>query len=183
MDEPDGLGGPERVEATAVTADLFGILGIQPMMGRSFTEEEDRPGGARTVVLGYGFWKRHFGNDPRVLGRKLILDGMPYEVIGVMPAGFHFPRPEVEMWMAMRFTPADMMSRDNHYLQVLGRLRRGVGIEQARADMRVIAGRLEKAYPRANLQTGVSIRPLREEIGRNARCNCWCCFRLRAWCC
>jgi putative ABC transport system permease protein len=164
-----GEGYPQRLEGASLNAEVFPILRQRPLLGRSFQPSDDREGAPGTVLLSHGLWQTVFGGDPWVVGRKVALDGTSHVVIGVMPAGFHFPNREAQLWTPMRFTGSDFEDRSNVFLHVLARLRPGVTIDQARAEMSVIAGRLERAYPVENERTGVSVFSLRDQVGRQAR--------------
>jgi predicted permease len=164
-----GDGEPERLEGAAVTADLLPMLGTPPLLGRSFLPEEDREGADGTVLLSYGLWQKRFGGDPGVVGRELILDGAPYVVIGVMPRPFHFPRRETQLWTATRFDEDDYSARDNLYVYAFGRLKRGVSLEAARAEMHLVAAQLEQAYPGENAGMGASVLPLRDFVTPQSR--------------
>jgi hypothetical protein len=119
-----GAGEPHQAEGASVTSDLFPMLGAQPLMGRIFTPKDDRSDAPGTVLLSYGMWQRQFAGDPNVLGRRLLLDGAPYVVIGVMGKSFGYPRPNVELWTPMRFANSDFEDRNNNYLGVQGTLMR-----------------------------------------------------------
>ncbi len=164
-----GEGDPERLEGAAVTADLIPLLGTRPLRGRVFTPEDDRGGAAGTVLLGYGLWQARFGGDPGVVGRKVILDGAPYHVIGVMPRGFHFPRRETQLWTAIRFEEEDFVARDDLYIYAFARLRKGVSLDQARAEMQLVAAQLGRAHPRENADIGAAVVPLRDSVSPQAR--------------
>lgn len=164
-----GQGEPERVETEHVSAGLFPLLGAQPLMGRLFTAEEDQPDAPRTLVLGYGLWQAAFGGDPGVIGRNVLLDDTSYAVIGIMPADFHFPDSEAELWMPLRLAESDFQDRNDNYLQAIGRLRRGVSLGQARADMAVVSAQLERRYPRENERTGANVIALRDEVSQQSR--------------
>ncbi|HXO22231.1 MAG TPA: ABC transporter permease [Thermoanaerobaculia bacterium] len=164
-----GQGDPVRLEGSAVTADLFPLLGAWPLLGRLFTAAEDRAGTAGTLVLSYPLWQNDFGGDPRVLGRKVSLDGAPFVVIGVMPRDFHFPTRQALLWTPTQFGEDDFVERDNRYLQVVAKLRRGVSLGAARAEMSLIASRLERLYPKENAHTAISVIGLRDELPRQAR--------------
>ncbi len=158
-----GAGDPVRVVASAVNYELFPILGISPALGRNFAESEDRAGAARTAILSYNFWQSSFGADPNIAGRVIQLDGQPATIIGVMPADFNFPRRDVRLWTAQRFDESDYQDRDNHALRVVGRLKPGRTIQQARAEMRVVASSLERQYP-DNKDVGVTVISMRDEL-------------------
>jgi hypothetical protein len=116
-----GEGDPERLEGASVTAELFPLLGASPVLGRGFEPADDRDGAPGTVVLSHRLWRVRFGGDPAVLGRKMILDGAPYVVIGVMPREFLFPTREVQLWTAMRFDAEAYESRTNTYIHPVSR--------------------------------------------------------------
>lgn len=159
-----GLEVPEALRGTAASAELFTLFGVRPALGRTFLADEDRPGSAaRPLVLSYGLWQRRFGGDAGVLGRSLQLDGQAYTVVGVMPAGFSVPRADTEFWVPLRLDTATA-KRDMHYLRVLGRLRRGVSLDEARTEIASIAARLEAAFPETNTGWGARIEPLEQVV-------------------
>ena len=110
------LGGeqPERVFGASVTADYFRVMGVSPLRGRVFTGEEDRPGGARVVVLGNRLWQRRCGADPSTVGRVILLNGLPHTVLGVMPASFDFTNGTEDLWVPAAFTPEQRAQHDEH---------------------------------------------------------------------
>ncbi|HKH48225.1 MAG TPA: ABC transporter permease [Thermoanaerobaculia bacterium] len=157
-----GDGEPVRLTAAAVTASLFPVLGAKPALGRAFLPEEDRPGGATQVaVLSHPLWQSRFGADPGILGRTLHLEGQSYTVIGVMPADFAFPD-WAELWIPLAPDPAG--DRTDKWLDVVGRLKPGVTVEQARADLDAVARRLAERYPDANRDWGAHAVPFPESI-------------------
>jgi len=164
-----GQGEPQRLEGAAVTADLLPLLGVRPALGRLFTAADDRDGAPGTVVLSHRLWQSELGGDPKVLGRRLLLDGEPFVVVGVMPRDFYFPRREQILWVPMRFRPSDFDERDNTYLEVVARLAPGVSLAQARAEMRVAAAALERQYPKENEQVSAVVLLLRDELSSQAR--------------
>ena len=164
-----GEGDPERLESAAVTADLLPLLGTKPLQGRVFAPEDDREGAGCTVLLSYGLWQGRFGGDRNAIGRKVVLDDGPCEVIGVMPAGFHFPRREVRLWTAMRFAESDFEDRGDLYLHSVARLRPGVTLEQAKAEMQLVAAQLEQEFPKDNAQTSATVVSLRDQVNRQSR--------------
>ncbi|MGH9934656.1 MAG: ABC transporter permease, partial [Blastocatellia bacterium] len=172
-----GGGEPERLLAGQVSADLFAALRVGAALGRVFTSNEDRPGVAPVVVLSHGLWRRRFGGDPNILNRTITLNDRNYTVIGVMPAGFQFPN-RVELWVsAGQLSGGEWRNRDNHPgLYGVARLKDGVTIEQARADMEAISLGLEKQYPRTNRDIRVTITPLLETIVGDARWALWVLF-------
>ena len=164
-----GHGDPERLERTAVTADLFPMLGAHALLGRLFAPADDRAGAAGTLLLSYPLWQAVFGGDAGVVGQRVTLDNEPYTVIGVMPPDFHFPSREAEIWTPARFQELDFQDRDNNYLEVVAKLRRGVSLDRARAEMGVIAGQLERQYPKENRLTGSNVIRLRDELSQQSR--------------
>ena len=157
-------GDPERIDGLAATASLWTVLGVQPIHGRVFTEEEDRPGGENVVVLSHGLWERRFGSDPELVGDKIILQGEPFTVVGIMPPPFSFDHME-QLWVPLRLDRAEL-DRATHNINAIARLREGRGLEEAYVDMSGIAARLAEAYPDTNEGMGVFMQYLREdEIG------------------
>jgi len=164
-----GEGEPERLDGVSGSHGLISVLGTPPLLGRSFGEAEDRPGASGTVVLSHRLWNRRFGADIGVLGRTVSLDGAPYEVIGVMPRGFHFPSRETDLWTTLRLGEADYEDRTDWRLRAVGRLKADVSLEQARAEMRLVAAQLERAHPRENARTGATVVRLRDEMNEQSR--------------
>jgi predicted permease len=164
-----GQGAPERIKGAIVTGNLFSVLGVQPLLGRSIAPSDDRDGAPRTAVLTYSLWQRAFGGDSAVLGRKMVLDGMPYVVIGIMPPQFRFPNQEVELWVPFQFPEDAYADRNNNYLEGVGRLRPGVSLQQARAEMDVVAGQLRRQYPKELEHTGAAVDLMRDEITEQRR--------------
>ena len=162
-------GSPRRIDVSPVTADVFPLLGAKPQLGRPFSEAEDRGGAPGTVILSHALWTSQFGAAPSVLGRSVRLDDAPYTVIGVMPASFSFPSRNVEAWVSMRFVEDDFQDRTNFALSVYGRLRPGVSLAAARAEMSGIAARLERQYPKENAKTGVTLTPLQGNVPAQSR--------------
>jgi predicted permease len=160
---------PEQLEGVAVAWGLFPMLGVRPELGRGFTPGEDQPGTPPAVVLSHKLWLRRFGGDPGILGQTILLNGESHRVIGVMQPSFQFPEKDVDLWTAMRLTSREFAERDNNYLRVVGRLKHGVSLDQARAEMTAIGGRLSQLYPKTNSDVGVSLRLLREEATSQSR--------------
>jgi predicted permease len=159
-----GAGGEaERVDGAAVAASLFPTLGVRPFLGRPFVAAEEVPGRDREVILGYALWQRRYGGDRSIVGRKITVDARPYEVVGVMPPGFSFPQ-RGEIWVP--FAPEEWMrGRGNRGIAgAIGRLKPGVTLEQARADLATISARLEKAYPDDNVGWAAEAISLREDL-------------------
>jgi putative ABC transport system permease protein len=163
-------GGAEPVTARAATteANFFAVLGVPPLLGRTFARGEDRLGGSRVAVLSYGFWQRHLGGDRSVLDKPLLLDSERYTVIGVMPSWFNYPI-DVELWTPLDMSPQGLGSRGNHNNMAIGRLKPGVSVSQAQADLAVIAARLEKQYPDSNAKVGAAVVSMKDWTIRNSR--------------
>src|ERR1700728_744788 len=162
-----GQGRPEVVLGRGVTSNFFAVLGARPFLGRVFTEQEDRTG-AKLAVISYGLWQRRFGGARNAIGRILLMDKEPYTVIGVMPAGFAYPDRRYEFWDPAHFTAKQLAKRDSHFLEVVARLRSGVSIKDAQADMRHVAAQLERAYPETKQKLGAVVVPLRMELAGDA---------------
>jgi putative ABC transport system permease protein len=168
-----GAGEPLRVEGEAVSASLFNLLRVRPALGRTFTADEDGPGGPRVVVMGYNLWVSRFGGDPRILNHSILLNGASYTVVGIMPREFLFPDPanfhlagaEDQLWVPIGLTLAELANHESHYLQgALARLKPGVSLPEVEAQMDGIAHRLAERYPKSNTGVGVNLRPLRSEL-------------------
>lgn len=161
---------PERVEAARVSPSFFPMLGIQARLGRVFLPEESQPGHGNVVLLSDGLWRRRFGADPAVSGRTLVMDGQSYQIVGVLPRGFHLPE-EAEVWTPLVFRPDDLTpdSRGNHGLLVIGRIKDGMSLQQARSDMQSVSGRMieqNPQYPYRQFNFTVLLVPLLEqEVG------------------
>lgn len=142
-----GTGEPQDLETVRVTANLFEVLGVAPALGRSFSPDEELPG-HRVTVVSDGFWRERLGADPAALGRTLILDGNPYAVIGVMPAGFRFPdRDGVRLWTPMAFDSVELTRRAQRMFDVVGRLQPGVSLESAQQELAMLTARLPLSSP------------------------------------
>jgi predicted permease len=156
---------PERVSAAAVTADYLSTLGVRPVLGRGFTEQDDRPGGEGAALIGYGLWQRRFGGEPGVVGRALRLAGRSHTVVGVLPAGFDLPL-ATEVWVPLGLVP-DTLPADEQdardYLMV-ARLRDGATWAQAQTEARTLARRLEQSYPERRAGWGLKLIPLRQQL-------------------
>lgn len=174
-------GEPVRIDAAKVSATLFPLLGVQPLLGRTFRPDDDRPG-VDVAVLSWPVWQTRFGGDPAIVGATIRLDRRPYTVVGVMAAAFEFPRrgtvlnnKPAEVWVPMAFTDRQRQARGNEFNQnVIGRLKDGVSLAQARAELATLAERINASYPPVLRSNGFSIAlsavPLREQIsGRTER--------------
>lgn len=158
-----GIDKPEQVSAMHITSDVFPVLGVKPILGRTFTPDEDHVGKDREVVISYGFWQRLFGGSKDVLGRTVEFNGEPYTVIGVMPSNFRFAFPSwanrTEVWGPLPVNPEDRVVNSK---RLFARLKPGVSLEQARAEMATITARLEKQFPGTNRDLVVT--SLKEQV-------------------
>ena len=165
-----GSGDPVRVNMASVSASLFPILGIQASVGRTFLEEEDKPGNDKVVLVGNALWRSRFGADPSLIGQTLALSGTSYTVIGIMPAGFQFPDQD-DLWVPLAIDIANLDNRGNHGLEVVARLKPGVTPPQAQADLTNIAATLEQRYPNNYGDSGWGLYPVSmlDELVGNVR--------------
>ncbi|HEX5433618.1 MAG TPA: ABC transporter permease [Candidatus Angelobacter sp.] len=164
-----GGGKPEFVRSATVSADFFPVLGVKPILGRTFLPGEDQLGHDHEVVLTYEFWQSRFGGDRSIVGRQITLNDEAYSVIGVMGPDFMFPAWEEKLWTPMAWTPKEAAVRDNHSYLVVARLRPGVEIKQAQAEMTAISDRLARQYPADDKDWGALVVPLREDIVGDVR--------------
>ncbi|HEV8581785.1 MAG TPA: ABC transporter permease [Thermoanaerobaculia bacterium] len=170
-----GGGEPEEVSVQLATPELFRILGIAPILGRVLMSEDARPDAPRVAVLGYAFWQRRFGGDPRVIGKVITLNGSPRTVVGVLPAGFqwHISKKSgtvkpAEIWVTLTM-PTEGPGVHGRFLSVVARLKRGVSYEQATAEMKAHAARLAQDVPEHSKGYSAEVIPLREQIVGNVR--------------
>jgi putative ABC transport system permease protein len=159
-----GDGPPERILGDRVSAGYFEVFGVKPELGRVFTAAEDRPGRDRVVVLSHRLWRERFAADPRVVGRSFRLNGIPYEVIGVLPASFELRAVDSRLWVPVAFTPEQASNFGNCYLRVTGRLRPGVSLAAAEAEMAAIGKRLEPLDQPSRKGQGTRLEPFRDRL-------------------
>jgi putative ABC transport system permease protein len=168
----DGTGAPERVGGVNVTEGFFPTLGAAFTLGRSFTTGEDSPGGPRVVILSHDFWRRRFGADPAVVGRAIELNALPATVVGVLSPSFRHvevnPERDPDVFVPYQFEQA-IPNRGGHFIRTVGRLREGVSVEQARAELVAIADRLEREHPQDNTDRGVVVTALHEAVVSGVR--------------
>jgi putative ABC transport system permease protein len=166
-----GDGEPERVSAYSVTANFFPLLGVQPLLGRSFLTEEDRPGANKVAVLSYSLWQSRYGADRNILNRDILLNGEKYSVVGVMPASFQFFEKDTRLWVPIALDQEDWANRGGHFLTVVARLKPGVSVSQAQADMNGIMRRIAVDHPGATMEgkLGAVVLPVRDQFVGDAR--------------
>jgi putative ABC transport system permease protein len=161
-----GVGEPERLEGRRISANLFDLLGVPALLGRTFVADDDRPG-THVVLLSHSLWQRRFGSDPGVIGRALTLNGESYTVVGVMPRFVQLPGYATrsdQLWVPIAFPQEEASQRGNHFLEVIARLKPGITLKQAQAEMETIAARLAQQYPVYNMRRGAVVVPLHEQV-------------------
>jgi putative ABC transport system permease protein len=171
----NGDGEPERLPVSNVTADFFKVLGINPVLGRTFQEGEDSPGRNSVCVISYGLWQRRFGGDRNVVGRTLLLNQAPVQIVGVMPAAFKFPRAETNLWVPVAF---DAKRTAPYYFQVIARLKPGLPPSQAQLETTEILQNFGRQHPNLGEAAGISegngprtiVKPIKEVlVGRTEK--------------
>jgi predicted permease len=157
----------EQLKAAHISADYFKVFGVSPQLGRGFTQSEDSPNGPKTVILSHQLWTGHFGSDPNILGRSIVLNGEPYTVAGVMPGNF-VPDPPAELWLPLQADPNS--TNQGHYLAVAARLKPGVTIEQARGEMKLRGEDFRRLYPKwMDKGESVAVVSMREAMVRDVK--------------
>jgi putative ABC transport system permease protein len=160
-----GNGEPEQVWGFQVSGNFFRMLRVSPILGRDFTSEDEQPGHEQVVILSYGLWQRHYGGDASIIGKSILVDEKPFTVIGILPRNFSLygTAPEFEMWKPFAFNRAQL-DREDHELVVFARLRDGVTLPQANAEMVAILERLKKQYPGVDQKNGVRVVGFHSEL-------------------
>jgi putative ABC transport system permease protein len=162
-------GEPVRLNVQVVSWEFFPLLGVQPLLGRTVSEEDDRPNAPRVVVLTHHLWQQRFGGDPEIIGRRIRLNDTPVEVIGVMPSGFRFIYDDNDLWGPFQLDRSfPWRERAGRFMNVVARLQPAATIEAARAELEALAARLEQQYE-FNRNSGVTLVPLREELTGQVR--------------
>ncbi len=162
-----GQGTPEFLHTDSVTANFFSVLGVDPLLGRAFSVGDGYPGAPLTAVLSYGLWVRSFGANPHIVGQDLLLSGAKYTVIGVMPPGFRFLDPQIDAWVPSQWTSQFVQSeKTSHFLTIVGRLKSGMSVPQAQAEMVALGKQLADSDP---WDSGAVLVPLHEHVSGNVR--------------
>ncbi len=165
-----GDGEPEKVQAFAVTANFFPMLGVKPALGRAFIREEDKPEASKVVMLSYGLWQRRYGGEKKIIGKDILLSGEKYTVVGVMPARFQFMAPYIRLWVPVAFTSEELAKRGSHYLTVVGRIKKGVTLEQANFDIKNIQQQISRDHPNQAGRITAYVMSLSEQLkGKSKR--------------
>ena len=169
---------PERVASIELSPALFRVLGVNAALGRTFTDEEEKPGNERLVVLSHTAWAKRFGANAGILGTTVLFDGLPHTVVGVMPKGFQFPPadPDVEVWSPLTLDLGVLQTRPHRSYKVMGRLASGVPLDQARAEMTRIAADIAREHPDSNKGWGAALVPAKAHIIGNISQTLWVLF-------
>ena len=158
-----GNGDPERLNGSAVTGNYFQTFGVTPILGRGFTLENEKTGQDNVAVLSHELWQRRFGGDPNIVNKTIVLEGKAIQVVGVMGREVSLPQ-AAELWVPLNFADPDMKLRKAHFLRPIGRLKPGVSLTQAQADLDLIAAQLEKQFPDSNTGWNTRLVSLREQL-------------------
>lgn len=159
-----GVGEPEQLDGERVSPGLLEALGVQPIIGRTFESAEEQDGRHRVAILSYGLWQRRFGGDRTIVGRSISLDDGAYLVVGVMPENFRYPGEKADILVPLALMGDERTHRGWHHLTVIARLRPGVTVDQARAEMTSIGAALEQQDPGVNRGHNAAVRPLQDEL-------------------
>jgi predicted permease len=166
-----GSGDPLRTAASWGTSEFFQVIRTEPLLGRVFTSDEFQPGQGQVVILSYRLWQSRFGSSPDIIGRSILLNGQSCTVVGIMQSSFNFPSNDVDVWQPLPIPPASA-NIGNHYLNLIGELKPGAPLQQARSEMAAILDRIEHKYPTyygGAIGLGVSLIPLRQQMVGNER--------------
>ena len=176
-------GEPVHVDGRQISTELLPVLGVVPACGRTFRAYEDRPGARPVAMISYALWQRRFASDRAVSGKELTFDGKAYEVVGVLPAGFQLSG-EADVYTPIgQSTDPRMQNRDAHFIQVIGRVAPGAGLDQVQAELTLISRHLAQAYPRSNAGLTMRIHPLLEEMVSDVRGTLWLLLGAIGWSC
>lgn len=162
-----GGGRPESVHILPTEANYFSVLGVSPLLGRTWAAGEDQPGKDQVAILSYGLWRSRFAGDPGIIGRTILLDSKKVTIVGVMPASFRLDN--AQLWAPLDMDGKSLGHRGSHWANAIGRMKPGITVQQAGAELRVIAARLEKQYPDSNEKVGAAVTPLQERIVGDSR--------------
>jgi putative ABC transport system permease protein len=164
-----GAGEPEQAMVIRTQANFFSLLGVEPFVGRTLLAGEDQAGRDHVAILSYGFWQRHFGGGKDAVGKTIDLNGEKYAVVGVMPAWFRSGGGLADLWIPMDMSEKNLGPRGYRQYRAIGRLKHGVTVAKARADLRILAQRLEKQYPDPDWKSGAAVIPLKEQLVGSSR--------------
>ncbi len=158
-----GQGDPQRLDGRRISASVFAALGVRPLLGRAFTADDEEVN-ADAVIVSHHLWRQVFGANPDIVGTRIVLNDVPRTVVGVMPSEFKLPRGPDDFWVPLVFNDWERQARGSHWMMAIGRLKPGVTLAQAQADMDVIAVRLARDFPRFNAHEGLLVEPIRDEM-------------------
>ncbi|HEV8431391.1 MAG TPA: ABC transporter permease [Pyrinomonadaceae bacterium] len=164
-----GYGDPESLNAPQASANFFSVLGVDPVLGRTFQAGEDSQGGPKVTILTYGLWQRRFGGDPKIIGKAITLNGESYSVIGVLPATFQFALRSADLWMPYQPTQNQLTRRFLHGTNLIGRLKSDKTVNDAQSELSLIASRIEQQHNDSHAGTTARVVPLQEEVVGNVR--------------
>ena len=164
-----GDGEPEKVYAYAVLGNFFPLLGVEPVLGRVLTAEDDQPKGSKVGVISYALWQSRYGGEASIVGRDILLDDEKYTVVGVMPRGFQFLDPDIRLWVPSGFSAERMASRGSHYLQVVARMKPGVTVDQANSNIKTITAQIARDNPDQASRLDANVISLSEELTGETR--------------
>jgi putative ABC transport system permease protein len=167
---------PEKLTHALVAPRFLQVLGVSPTVGRDFTPEEERFGGPEAVLISYRLWQRRFGGDPSVLRKTLRLEKHPWPIVGVMPAGFAFPDRSFDVWSPVPTDAPFAQSRENTWYTVIGRLKPGVNLGKARADIANVQAQLGKQFPKTDGNLAIKLLPLKDKTVDSSRRSLWILF-------
>jgi putative ABC transport system permease protein len=160
---------PERVTAAAVSANMLSLLRVAPALGRGFTSDEDRPGGAPVALLGNTYWQARFGGDPSIVGRTVPMNGVQTTIVGIMPPGFTYPGATTRIWVPIQIDPRNPGSRQSHSIRAVGRLAPAASLDTARAELQTIMAAWKAQYPDIHTGHYLFIRPLLDDVAGSVR--------------
>jgi len=158
-----GVDQPERLSGQMVSPSFFSVLKVSPLIGRGFTDDDEKDGAPRVAILSYGLWQRHYGGQANVIGETLTLDDEHYEVVGVAPRGFDFPRKGTDIWVPKIFAASEVHDRNSYYLNVIARLKTGVSLDHAQSELNLFAHNWAESYPE-NRSLALTLMPLRDTV-------------------
>jgi len=162
-------GEPAKLDGLRTTANMFAVLGMTPILGRTLDPADEGPDAAPVVVVSEKLWRSRFGSDPNLVGRTIALNGVGHTVVGIVPPDFQFPNRETVVWVPARFTPQELAEAGNYYIWVLARLTPGTRLEHAQAEMEPIARQLEEKYPATKNRLRIAVTQLHDHLTQEAR--------------
>jgi putative ABC transport system permease protein len=165
--------GPLRVDGAGMIDNLFGVLDVKAAFGRTITESDAADAAPAVVVLSDRLWRTQFNADPQIVGQSIVIDELPWTVVGVMPPTFEFPTRTTDLWIAFKFPPAMFEQRDNYSLQSIARLKAGATAEQVRAELTVVMKQLARQFTEISPQAGATVVRLRDEVPQQSRLLLW----------